>query len=117
MCISIFSFLYDLSFGDKMIICGVEFKQCRSAIAGEHCCEGCPFTVTDLSEYISNLGCLPDWNDIVKMYLDGKGIWKCHDKDRPCGGLLYVLKQNGVALNRNNTLLVTSENPLLKEKG
>ena len=96
-----------------MKINGIEFKHCRIAEPGPTVCEGCPCTITDLSEQISNYGCLPDWNRLVQFYLEGQGIWKCHSQDRPCGGLIQVLKANDIPLDKNNRLLVTEDNPIL----
>jgi hypothetical protein len=97
-----------------MKIGGVEFKTVRNADPCKTVCNGCPFTYTDESEMISNYGCLPDAHQILEMYLDNKGLWKCHSKDRPCGGLIAMLKENNVPMDKNNELLITEENPLIK---
>jgi hypothetical protein len=95
-----------------MIINNIEIKHGRSAEPSETVCDGCPCTYTEESEIISNYGCLPDWNNLVEYYLNNKGIWKCHSKDRVCGGLIEILKSNDIPLNKNNSLLITEDNPL-----
>jgi len=97
-----------------MKICGINIKHGREAEAGIHCCNGCPCTYTDESEQISNYGCLPDWNNLVEKYLNNEGIWKCHSRDVPCGGLIQVLKMNNIPLDKNNKMLVTEDNPIIK---
>jgi hypothetical protein len=97
-----------------MNINGIEIKGCRSADPGGNVCNGCPCTYTNESEIISNYGCLPDGIDLVRMYLENKGHWKCHSKDRKCGGLTHVLKENKIPFNKNNELLITEDNPLIE---
>lgn len=97
-----------------MKVCGIEIKHAREAEPGVHCCEGCPCTVTDLSEQISNYGCLPDWNKLVQYYLEGQGIWKCHSQNKPCGGLIQTLKMNSIPLDKNNKMLITEDNPWIE---
>lgn len=98
-----------------MKIRNIEIPNPRCADPNSKTCNGCPCVITEESEIISNYGCLPDWNMLVEFYLDNKGIWKCHSADRPCGGLLQVLKENKIPLDKNNKLLITEDNPLLSE--
>jgi len=97
-------------------ICGVKFNEIRNATPNKNVCNGCPCTITDESEMISNYGCLPHASDLIKMYLDGEGVWKCHSKNQSCGGLLHTLKENGIEFNRNNNLLITEDNPWIKKE-
>lgn len=97
-----------------MKICGVEINHGREAEPGKHCCNGCPCTYTDESEQISNYGCLPDFNKLIEFYLEGRGIWKCHSKNKPCGGLIQVLKLNNIPMDKNNELLITEDNPWIE---
>lgn len=94
-----------------MEICGKKITRGREAEINKTTCEGCPCVLSDLSDQISNYGCLPEWYNLVEYYLQGQGIWKCHDKNRPCGGLVQVLKQNEIPLDKNNELLITADNP------
>lgn len=98
-----------------MKICGIKIDGIRDAKPSATVCNGCPCTYTNESEIISNYGCLPDAHMLIQMYLEGKGIWKCHSKNRMCGGLLSVLKSNKIPMNKNNELLVTEDNPILSE--
>lgn len=98
-----------------MKICGIEVKGLRDAEPSKTVCNGCPCTYTNESEIISNYGCLPDSMNLVEFYLTNKGIWKCHSKDRVCGGLLHVLKLNNIPLDKNNQLLITEDNPIIGE--
>lgn len=93
-----------------MKICNIEFKKGRCAEVNAKTCNGCPCVLTEESEIISNYGCLPDWNQVVEFYLENKGLWKCHSKNQPCGGLIQVLRENNIPLNKNNKLLVTLDN-------
>lgn len=73
-------------------------------------CKACPFNCTEESAMASNLGCLPDPFQIVKD-LD-KGVWKCHDRDIACQGLLRYCRDNNITINRRD-LLITCDNPLI----
>ncbi len=48
-------------------------------------CTACPFALTDQSEYVQNLGCLPDTHDLIKETRAGY-VWGCHETDKPCAG-------------------------------
>jgi hypothetical protein len=96
-----------------VFISSIEIKHGRVAYPSKNVCNGCPCTITEESEIISNYGCLPDWNNLVEFYLENKGIWKCHSKDRMCGGLIEVLKANNIPLDKNNNILITEDNPFL----
>lgn len=74
-------------------------------------CNGCPFTGTDESEQIQNYGCLPGPLDIMEMYQKNEGHWKCHSAKRKCGGLTQMMSNNDIPFDKNNTILITSDNP------
>ena len=74
-------------------------------------CAGCPCVLTEYSEEIQNYGCLSDHYDIVKDYLDNNGHWKCHSKNKKCGGLQQIIDRDKLP-KRNSDLLITAESEL-----
>lgn len=44
-------------------------------------CKTCPFAHTDESEYLLNLGCLPEQSWIIDMHVQSGHLWSCHQVD------------------------------------
>jgi len=59
-------------------------------------CEACPFNIySEQSQYANNLGCLPDYQDIVEDFEKDKKVWACHERpDKACNGFINYFKKN-----------------------
>lgn len=81
-------------------------------------CQGCPLNFgTDEHDYIQNMGCLPDWQYLLKEYLENNGHWKCHSNNNKCRGFSKLLDHLEIDRNgRNNDLLITGDNPMIEER-
>ena len=57
----------------------------------------CPFAMTDQSEYVQGLACLPSPYEIVMMRVEHQKTWACHENPKdPCVGAIRHLKRNGL---------------------
>ena len=55
----------------------------------------CPFSFTEQSEYVQNLGCLPTPYEIRNMRVVHGKTWACHENpSKPCTGAINWLKSN-----------------------
>lgn len=71
-------------------------------------CNTCPFAHTDESEYVQNLGCLPEPHDIVKMKIESGHNWACHgDEDKICSGFVNHIKENHPELDTTTGNLIS----------
>lgn len=78
----------------------------------EQCCEigGCPFSFTEESDYIQNLGCLPSPYEIIKMRQDHGKTWACHSEpSKPCLGAIRYQKKQGLLYKVVDHKLVTEK--------
>lgn len=68
----------------------------------------CPFALTDQSEYVQNLGCLPGPWEIITMRVKHGKTWACHeDPSKPCVGAIQHLKREGHPHKVIDPVLVT----------
>lgn len=55
-------------------------------------CSACPFALTDESESVQNLGCLPTPGEILQMKRQCGHNWSCHEstpeKPKLCAGMV-----------------------------
>lgn len=71
----------------------------------------CPFSFTDQSEEIQNLGCLPTPQEIIRMRVEHGRTWACHsDPTKPCTGAIRHLHDAGLPYKVVDRRLVTDRN-------
>jgi hypothetical protein len=60
-------------------------------------CEACPFNIySELSMEANNLGCLPDYQNILEDYKTKNEVWACHEEpDKVCSGFTNYFKEKG----------------------
>lgn len=80
-------------------------------------CDGCPIDIHhDRGDELSNYGCMPDYQQAKKWYLDTGKVWACHENNLyPCVGLLLRLKSDGIPISVNKKTILITENQTLEE--
>lgn len=74
-------------------------------------CECCPHALSDKSEYVQGLGCLPTPYETVQMRIKHGKTWACHaNVDKPCIGTIDELKRIGQDFKVIDPHLVTVNN-------
>lgn len=74
------------------------------------CCSSCPFAFTDESEYVQNLGCLPEPFELVEMKRKTGHNWSCHEEPRKlCGGFARHIKEYHKDLDVKKGFLINSK--------
>ena len=72
----------------------------------------CPFSFTDQSEYVQNLGCLPSPYEIKIMRVYHGKTWACHEEPtKPCAGAVAYLKAHKLPYKVEDPELVTESSP------
>ena len=72
------------------------------------CCNTCPFALTEESEYVQNLGCLPTPFDIVQMKIKSGHNWGCHfNEEKICSGFSEYIKETKPELDVNSGGLIS----------
>lgn len=57
-------------------------------------CKACPFALTDYSEKIQNLGCLPSSFEILQSKRNENKNWSCHENEKKiCSGFVEMGKR------------------------
>lgn len=70
----------------------------------------CPFSGTDSSEYVQDLGCLPSPIQIAALRVYYGKTWACHeDYSKPCKGAIKFLKDKGLPHKVEDSDLVTEK--------
>lgn len=68
----------------------------------------CPFSFTEMSEYVQNFGCLPTPFEIRNMRVVHGKTWACHENPaKPCAGAIQWLKAEGLPYEVIDTQLLT----------
>lgn len=69
-------------------------------------CNGCPILPrSEEAEQILNYGCLTDWPEAKKWYLETGKTWACHSNPtKPCVGLLIRLKKENIPIKVNELI-------------
>ena len=78
----------------------------------DHHDSACPFSFTEQSEYVQNLGCLPSPYEIRNMRVIHGKSWACHSEPtKPCVGAIRWLKEEGLPYNVIDSELLTEKSP------
>ncbi len=73
-------------------------------------CNSCPFAMTDESEYVQNLGCLPDPGHLIDMKRESGHNWACHgDETKICSGFANHVRENNPELDTTTGNLISYE--------
>lgn len=68
----------------------------------------CPFSFTEMSESVQNLGCLPTPFEIRNMRVVHGKTWACHENPtKPCAGAIRWLKEEGLPYEVIDTQFLT----------
>ena len=70
-------------------------------------CPACPFAMTDHSESVQNLACLPTPYEVMRLMRDQGKRWCCHENEaRACAGQVEYCR--GVGIPYDKTLPLAS---------
>jgi hypothetical protein len=64
-------------------------------------CPACPFAMTEQSESIQNLGCLPTPYEAMQIMRGEGKNWCCHeDETKPCAGQVSYCREEGISYDK-----------------
>jgi len=80
-------------------------------------CEACPFNIfSERSMEANNLGCLPDYQNIIKDYYEKNKVWACHEQpEKECSGFVNYFRENGTIEDNKNIKILVKDKKLMHD--